>query len=177
MNYLRRKPKYLEITEELWKKAQQETLSGIVALLDSSKKLLENGGNEAICAGLYSYAVEEYGKILLLKQYNPTNEKVKIKYKDEFTKHEDKFDTAIRKLPKECVNLRRTGFEEGFENGFEHKEIIADFESRMAIFYSDFDDSGIEIKSVPPIDKDKLKNAIEKLSIIAFGMNFPKQNS
>jgi AbiV family abortive infection protein len=160
----------LELTEKLWASIMQETLSGIRVLLDSSEKLLDYGGNEAICAGLYTYAVEEYGKLLLLSKYVPIDGKVKIRYRNIFRKHDKKFETAIQNLPEECINLCRLGFEKGFEESFEHHDIIADFEARTAIFYSDFiesKESDIKIKPVPPVDKNKLKNAIKVLRSIA----------
>jgi hypothetical protein len=69
----------LEVEEKLWLQIMQETLNGINALLDSVKTLLANGGNASICGGLYMYAVEEYGKLLLLKMYKPIGGKVRIK--------------------------------------------------------------------------------------------------
>ena len=42
----------LELSEELWKSMMHETLSGILALLDSVEKLLNNGGDATICSGL-----------------------------------------------------------------------------------------------------------------------------
>ena len=142
-------------------------------MLDSSEKLLNNGGNETISAGLYTYAVEEYGKLLFLKRYSPRKGLVKIKYKDEFRDHYEKFNIAVQNLPNECTKISRIGFEEGFENAFEHKDIAADFEARMAVFYSDFQDSGKELMLVPPIDKDKLRTAITKLRTIALAATIP----
>ena len=154
--------KYLELSEELWKKIVQETFFGILKMLECAERLLESEGHEAVCAGLYTFAVEEYGKVLLLKQYTLENGKVKIRYRDEFRNHNRKFETAIRVLPKECVNLCRTGFEKGFEDGFEHKNILADFEARLAIFYADFADSGEAIKPLPPVEEILLRKAIDK---------------
>jgi hypothetical protein len=70
----------LEISEDLWKKIMHETLSGILALVDSVEKLLNNGGDATVCSGLYMYAVEEYGKLQLLMGYNPSAGKVKVNY-------------------------------------------------------------------------------------------------
>ena len=47
------------IPEQLWNNLKANTLAGVVQLLESSEKLLANKGNPAICAGLYTYAVEE----------------------------------------------------------------------------------------------------------------------
>ena len=103
--------KILEITEELWKKCIQVTRQNILKLLESAEVLLDNGGNEAICAGLYTYAVEEYGKILLLKKCNISGGKVKIKYRNGFRFHPKKFTLAANDLPRECKTLKRGLFD------------------------------------------------------------------
>lgn len=163
---------FLEIPEDLWKKIMQETLNGILVLLDSSKKLLSNNGNQAVCAGIYTYAIEEYGKLLLLKQCVPIDGKVKIEYRDGFRDHKAKFKVAIQNLPNSCINLCRIQPYEYEYRDIVYQDIIADFEARMAIFYSDFNSSGW-IKSALPIETDRLKNAIEQLYIIAFAITFP----
>jgi len=65
--------KYLIITEDLRNKTIEITHQRILKLLDSAQILLDNGGHLAICAGLYTYAVEEYGKIVLLRKSRKIN--------------------------------------------------------------------------------------------------------
>jgi AbiV family abortive infection protein len=169
------------IPEDLWKQLMQETLDSVIRLLDASNKLLLNGGNEAICAGLYTYAVEEYGKLLLLKQYVPSNGKVTIDYEKIFRdkRHKNKYRAAIENLKKqapECMILMKGSFDPVFFDPqiFDTTApIIADFKTRMEIFYCDIADSGDGIKQVPPVDKSLLKNAIDKLKIIALAMTIP----
>jgi AbiV family abortive infection protein len=146
-----------------------------MTLLDSSEKLLDNGGNDALCAGLYTYAVEEYGKLLFLKKYRPVSGKVTIRYRDEFRDHIKKFSEAITNLPNECTNLRQAIFDPAIFDPeiFDTQEVIADFEARTAIFYSDFKDSETELLSVPPIDVKKLRVAIVKLRAIIAGTTIP----
>jgi len=60
--------KYLIITEDMRNKTIEITRQRILKLLDSSQILLDNRGTVTICAGLYTYAVEEYGKIVLLRK-------------------------------------------------------------------------------------------------------------
>ena len=162
---------FLEIKEELWKKSIQETLNRIPKLLESAEKLLDNGGNEAICSGLYTYAVEEYGKVLLLKQCSPSDGKVKIKYKNGFLNHDEKFKVAAEALPEECKILSSGLWDSAIWDVdiFDTERVVADFEARMAIFYCDFLDSGDDIKPVPQVDKARLKKAINKLRLKALG--------
>jgi hypothetical protein len=160
-----------EITEELWKISIQETRNGIIRMLESADKLLQSGGNEAICAGLYTYAVEEYGKILLLKELSPLEGKVKIEINGIFRgkrAHKRKFDIAAKNLPSECKTLHEGAFNPRIFNpkDFETAPVIADLEARTAIFYCDFVESGDAIKRVPPVDKTLLNNAINKFRTI-----------
>lgn len=152
-----------------------ETVNRIMTLLDSSEKLLDNGGNDALCAGLYTYAVEEYGKLLFLKKYRPVSGKVTIRYRDEFRDHIKKFSEAITNLPNECTNLRQAIFDPAIFDTeiFDTQEVMADFEARTAIFYSDFKDSETELLSVLPIDVKKLRVAIVKLRAIIAGTTIP----
>jgi hypothetical protein len=150
-----------------------ETLSGIIALLDSSERLLLNGEKDAICAGLYTYAVEEYRKLLLLKEYVPSDERVEIDYKRLFCEHQFKFEVAIRNLPDECKILNAPVWEKGiWESGIWNEEtVIADFEARLAIFCCGISDSHDDVAPVPTVDKDRLKIAINKLRTIALGID------
>jgi hypothetical protein len=163
----------LPIKEDVWKNMMQETLSGVIRLLESAEKSLNNDVDVAICAGLYTYAVEEYGKLLLLKNCKPSSGMVEIRYKDWFRAHRDKFSIAIRNLPDECKTLHRGAFSrKNFSPPDFDTETVVDFEARLAIFYSDFTDRG-EMKRVPPVDKDLLKKAISKFKTIAFGISIP----
>jgi AbiV family abortive infection protein len=161
----------IEVTEDLWKTTIKETRNGVLKLLEDARKLLNCGGNEAICAGLYTYAIEEYGKLLLLKQYHPSAGIVKIKYKTGFRNHTEKFRIAVKSLPAECTTLKRGIFDTGIFDAkvFDTEKVVADFEARMAVFYSDFLDSGDGIKAVPQVDKELLGKGIEKLRTITLG--------
>lgn len=162
--------KILEITEELWKSVIKEIPQGILRLLESSERLLDNGGNEAICAGLYTYAVEEYGKLLLLKGYSPIAGKVEIKYKNEFRYHPPKFEKAIKALPGECLTLSRGVFDPAiFDPAIFDTGLVANLEARTGVFYCDFLDSGDGIKPVPEVDKELLRKAIGELRKTVLG--------
>jgi AbiV family abortive infection protein len=164
----------LEITEELWKRMMQETLNGIFGLLDSVERLLQNGGNEAIAAGLYMYAVEEYGKLLLLKNYRPSSGKVIIRYRNEFRNHKAKFDMAVNNLPKECTTLHKGAFDrEVFDPEAFDTDEIADCETRQAVFYSDFARSGDSVKANPSVDADLLMKAVAQLKTIVLATTIP----
>ena len=60
----RHKPVDIEITDNQWKQICDLTYNNILKKLDSAKFLINN--DSEIAAGLYTYALEEFGKLLLL---------------------------------------------------------------------------------------------------------------
>lgn len=161
-----RRPENITVTESAWKEAILAIVNRSLVLLDSSEKLLSNNGDKTVCAGLYTYAVEEYGKFLFLKSCQPINGKVEICYKNEFCNHPKKFGEAIKALPSECTALHRGIFTEeifiGDSQVFD-AEIISDFEARTAIFYTDFNNKGDGLAVIPSITPARLKTAITTL--------------
>ena len=51
-------------------------------------------GDPTVSAGLYTFAVEEYGKYLYLKSLEPIDGKYHIDYSNEFTSHKKKVWTS-----------------------------------------------------------------------------------
>src|SRR5205809_6533176 len=79
---------YLTISEQLWNTTKIETRWNIISLLDSANALIEKIKTPAdhpnsmakVCAGLYTQALEEYGKLLYLLECTPANGQVTIEY-------------------------------------------------------------------------------------------------
>ena len=157
--------KYLTITEDLRNTTIEITLQRILKLLDSAQILLDNGGHLTICAGLYTYAVEEYGKIVLLRKSRKIDGHVRVKYKEGFRKHTTKFRLAVKNLPNDCKTLRIGVFDPNIFDRkiFDTETVIADFKSRMSVFYTNFSESGKDIETVSPVNEKLLRNAITKL--------------
>lgn len=136
----------------------------------SAKTLLEQNikNNEKIlyekpyvAAGLYTFAVEEYGKIILLKSYSLESDNVMLDY-DQILRHPTKFEKALSKLPKECKIVNSGGFTNiGFTSTGFTTDVIADFEARKTIFYSDLTENN-EIKKLPEVSFDTLTVALDK---------------
>jgi hypothetical protein len=59
-----RKPREIEITQKKWNEAKNIIREGIKKKLDAAKKLIKT--DKEVSAGLYIYAMEEFGKLLLL---------------------------------------------------------------------------------------------------------------
>jgi len=114
-----------------------------------------------VAGGLYTYAVEEYGKILFLLENKPLNYgNVTINYK-KFTVHPHKFGRALEKLPDECKKIHSGGLTiSGFTSSGFNTDTIVDFEARKAIFYSDFD--GNNVKELPAVNNKELYMALKK---------------
>ena len=163
------KPEFLTINFDTWKKICQDTLFNIHSILESVQILLDKHIEENkqmnleqpfVAAGLYTFAIEEYGKFLILSSITEQNGMFRIKYKDEFREHTKKFKKALENISDECILLNSGGFTNtGFTNtGFDTK-VIADFNTRLGIFYSDFDDTQ-KVQVLPQVNSDLLSNAI-----------------
>ena len=161
------KHKIIDIEEDLWKQSIKNTYDGIVKKLQSARKLLEF--DKDISAGLYTYAMEEFGKIILLKDSHllKNSSKRKIEYSKQFACHKAKFkaviDYLVERNQQKCLILNNEGnfIEENFDLRNFGTGLIADFQARLSIFYSDFEYSKhIGIKKVPIVDESMLKDAI-----------------
>lgn len=163
----------LPITENLWKQLIQETHASAVRNLDASEKLLSNDGSEVISAGLYTYAVEEFGKLLLLVECTALNRQVVVHFKKMFRQHNYKFQAAIEYLRENapgCLVLSKALFDPSiFDPAIfdtSGATMVKDFETRSAIFYCDIADSGNRIRPTLEVRKDSLERAIKGLRIV-----------
>ena len=162
-----------EIDVELWKNLKSVTLFNIKSILESVKVLLDYNLEEnrevlykhpSVCAGLFTYAIEEYGKLLTLQSSDLVNNKVKIEYRTKFLNHREKFRVAIEKLKStssQSIELGKSVFDETFFDPrlFDTDKTISEFETRKAIFYSDFKDN--QIVTLPNVDQETLRIAYE----------------
>ncbi len=165
------------VPENLWKALIQNTLSGVIAILQFIERIL--GGSKksmndvAVLAGLYTFAVEEYGKLLILADLRRTNGEVTIPYRRGIRNHERKFNVAIERLPAVCTGLE-SPLEEIALEGFAATSLSpVDFEARLAIFYSDFSESLDSVIPVPRAYAGRLIGATSKLLEIALGFRLP----
>lgn len=76
--------KSLTITTELRNEMIATIQKRIIHNLEAIKQLLKVQGYEDVCGALYTYSLEEYGKILFLRDIKPIppdNKKVKFRYR------------------------------------------------------------------------------------------------
>jgi hypothetical protein len=167
-----KKPCEIEISVEKWNETKQMIREGIKKKLDASKRLIEN--DIEVSAGLFIYAVEEFGKLLLLDNGKLKDSKGKIMYKDEFVNHEAKFGKAFDYLQEHNYNNCIVLNDEGSFNPKSYSwrgysiGLIPETEARLSIFYVDFiytseNTNNIDIKKNPPIDVEILKKGINEL--------------
>lgn len=170
------KPGIVSVTKEVWDELKQRTHSGIKEKLAASKQLLDSGGSVEIAAGLYTFAVEEYGKLLLLQKsetVKTSNNRI-INYASEFANHKKKIELALDDLQlkrhEECYVLNDEG---GFDprsfswRGFTIG-LLADDKARLAIFLRDLSPPNDKplVQPMPRIEKANLSRAIEGLETV-----------
>jgi AbiV family abortive infection protein len=99
------KPDY-ELTTAVLNDGIRRCVENIASLLDSAMTLASTKSNYAL--GLYLYAVEEFGKALLMKQeYIKKNQTHKIPQKWFIGReaHKEKLKTAFQNLPESCKKV------------------------------------------------------------------------
>ncbi len=134
-------------------------------LLDSALLLLKNSTNFNHALGLYTFAIEEFGKAILLKDcWNDANDKQyvpKIIFGGRGT-HPQKFERALENLPDECKKIM-VGIKLAFPSGKDFEldlglqgetlsipkdtsgtfltDVLTKMDVRMRCFYVDWDET------------------------------------
>jgi hypothetical protein len=177
---LRPKPLHIDISEDLWTEMKQDVRNGIFRKLNAvgEMQLIEKD----IAAGIYVYAVEEFGKLLLLREAPSHNGKRRVKYNNEFVKHEAKIKKAFDYFQSNnfhvCMILAQgcPGQTSDVDDGNWDNVIVdlaADTEARLSIFYSDFvydSNQNLFIESPPEAEQEMLQRATEQLEIATNGL-------
>ena len=135
------------------------------ASLDTGDVLGEPGSGDllTIAGGLYTYAVEEYGKLLLLGSLPEKAGVVSVPYREIFRSHGKKFEAALRKLPADCALMRRGPFDPRiFDPRIFDTGMDASFASRTHLFYLDMGPDGHPVAPHPP-DPAQLAKAVDGL--------------
>lgn len=138
-------------------------------VMSSNEKYKPNQNTISICAGLLTFAIEEFGKLLLLKECKPKNSFVDLSsIKNRFFDHDTKFKIAKSSLRKECItiydayedNYALTVIFDDFLPWYSNTE--ADFDTRLNIFNIGLDISG-NILPTPAIKFGDLDKAVDNL--------------
>ena len=156
----------------------------IIHNLEATKRLLELGEDyKDISAGIYTYAVEEYGKIRFLDKLNATpekNNKLRVRYthsNNGFLDHNHKFNLALddKDLPESCKWLTQDFDMQDFDPRDFYMGLIANFEARMTIFYANFDKNNNynSILKPPEVDYGRLVKAVDNFLDFIRAKNYP----
>lgn len=108
--------------------------------------------------------IQKTKKFLLLNSIKEQNGIFQIKYKDEFRNHSEKFQKALENIPEECKLVHSGGYTNtGFTSNSFNTDVIAGFETRLGIFYSDLDE-GKRVQLLPQVDLNSLSKALERFT-------------
>ena len=164
----------LQISAEQRDRLQSSTLSGIKRVLAAATALhklaaegLERKSADllVVAAGLYTYAFEEYGKLLLVADLEEADGAVTIPYRDIFRSHSQKFKRAARDVPREFQILRKNPLQlEELDQVIGAGSLGPTFPERMLLFYADIDSSGNPTHPPMP-DPDLLERAMDYLGL------------
>jgi AbiV family abortive infection protein len=170
---------YVDVSEQLWKEMMQNVRDGILRKLKVTRDIID--GDKHVAAGLYVYAVEEFGKLLLLKNTTVLGSTRRIAYKDEFVNHKKKFETAFDYFQANghdaCLVISEGDY---VVSDFVWRDfaigLLANTQARLSIFYSDFardEKNNVIIEKPLPVDKDILQMAINELDKATKSLNIP----
>jgi hypothetical protein len=160
----------IRVSKTTWNEAKRLIKNGIIKKLSAAKQNINI--DIEIAAGIYIYALEEFGKLLVLKESQTVGGKYIIKYRDGFRSHDFKFSKAFDYLQNngygKCIILSDDGAftSDAFSWRSFTIGLVAQTEARLGIFYIDFTNSendNYEIMKIPTIDTNKLNEAIKKL--------------
>ena len=164
---------HAQISAEQRVALQGAVLAGVRSLLRSARILLDAaaspGGPDprgllTAAAGLYTYAVEEYGKMLLLESLPEKGDNVSVPYREIFRSHRKKFEAALGALPTDCGRLTRGIFDPRIFDPriFDTEVTEATFFTRMSLFYTDIGRSG-RLSTPRRLDAKLLGRALQGL--------------
>ena len=160
------------ISEQQWRTLKSETLNTVIMILESIEILIiDLQTKQGVVAtqvlngaGLFSHAIEEYGKLLYLQSLSSINGIITIEYDGKhggkFKNHKHKFELALKKLPNQCTVLEDGAFDTAiFDSRIFDTGTIANWETRLNIFNTDLNDDGT-VKKYPTVDIHKLITAV-----------------
>ena len=159
------------ITEKQWERLKEATYVTIMSNLNAVDILVEYANDPTDitrsptypATGLYTHAIEEFGKLFYLKQLRPKNGKVEIEYHKIFKgkkSHDFKFEIAIKELPKECIVVQVGSFtSSGFTNSGFVTDTLTDWQTRLQIFNTDINEKG-DLEHPPLVSLGTLSRAV-----------------
>jgi hypothetical protein len=165
----------LQISDKLLQDTKDSIKRRIIQKLAAARKLIDF--DKEVSAGIYVYAVEELGKMEVLKNVQDR----KLPYWTVFRDHNTKFDKAKEYLKNEkhleCFLLNEGDFDSNaFDSDDFVTDVAADTEARLGIFYVDLKYNSTNrvvtgIKGIPTVDAKLLSDCIDSLEKIVNNWN------
>lgn len=163
------------ISNELWMELIKTTHQGIIQKINTCKRFYGDDEHILVVAGLYTYAIEEFGKLLSLLQCRQLKNSTKreVIYAGEFANHEKKFKRATEHLKnhhhEKALLLNQSSFTTTSFTGesFTLEDVVANMVARLAIFFSDLDENNgnYAITKTPIVSSRKLKESVAEFEI------------
>ncbi len=174
------------ITEDQFETIKRSIRDNIYGIIEVVKKILQSENERAIpdsrynpnaniiyiCAGLYTYAVEEFGKHKLLESCQVNGGLVDLRpIKKNFFDHDKKFELARETLPPQCFTLYDSEDDDAMWNLVINdlaypagwvSDTSADFATRLDLFNVGIENNG-EVRATPEINFYDLRNAVDRL--------------
>lgn len=161
-------------------------LSNTRDLLAASEKIVGEFEDDSISLGLYSYAIEEFGKALRFNDYRKRKKRSYTISKKIFENHNYKINRAKDELPKECISsesgirvliaspVTRTvelgdnarvsvpAMSTATVTDTTYGDVQIDFKFRKHVFFVSWNYNTESWQQKPRVVKDKMNEAISK---------------
>ena len=165
----------LEISDKLLQDTKDSIKRRIIQKLEAARKLVDF--DKEVSAAIYVYAVEELGKLEILKNV----QNGKLPYRPVFRTHSTKFNKAKEYLKnekhEECFYLYEGAFDsDGFDSDGFDTDVAANTEARLGLFYVDigYDSTSHivdSVKEIPTADAKLLSDCIDCLEKVVNNWN------
>lgn len=162
------------LTEQQINEGIERCRRRVESLLRDAELIIPHVNNSKNAVGLYTIAIEECGKLLLLKDClnsQPNPDGTRVVTGDIFGRGRGrhptiKFDRILPNLPDPCKKIGNIvgGFSSSFSDGFQKtkQDILTNFQTRKDIFYVDWDDTAGKWSDGLDIESKDLKVAIDQ---------------
>ena len=175
-----------QITETQFESIKSSVRNNIYGIIEVVKKIIQSENETVIpdsrynpnphviyiCAGLYTYAVEEFGKHKLLESCQVNGGLVDLSpIRNSFFSHDKKFELAREALPPECFTLYDSEQDDAMWNLVINNlaypagwvsDTQADFPTRLDLFNVGIENNG-QVRAMPEINFYDLQHAVERL--------------
>lgn len=166
----KRKPLILKVPNEIMQDTKDYIQAEILRKLATARHMIDF--DKEIAAGIYMYALEELGKLEVLKRSEQKETQYSLKYEEEFLLQRVKLKMAMEYLQKvghpECILLRRVNNKSSFGDLSTYSFLLSYVEASLSVFHTDLEyekttNTATKPKDIPLVNETKLKLAVNIL--------------